>query len=358
MKKGISFLDLWYSFPSQQSIWIALKETCEVGNGAAGVAQLLQSLSQVGGNRRVRAEKDSDVADGDTQPGEGILRLEKGVGSAVGEGIDAAINSLQEHLGLVEVPPEGCKGVGQVGRGQNLIRRREQVRYAGVDFGKIQLSETGIESGQEYIELVGKTPDVNLGQIGQELLNVAGECRDLLVLGRKLMKCGSRRIGDDVQPDVQDTGDQAFGIEPGAEALPDKVIKPGFVADLQQFVGFRLSELLVKRDENGHGEVVAGLIVANHYFNHGADRYAPKFYRGAGVQSFKRSIEVKNFLLMRVKQAARTEDDHSRDSEGEPKDEKQGDGSWICFPAHTPDLIWGLNNVFMTSLLAQRIHPA
>src|SRR5579862_8766904 len=166
--------------------------------------------------------------------------------------------------------------------------------------------------------------DINLGQVGQELLNVTWECRDLLVLGRKLMKVGTRRIGNDVQPDVQDPGDQAFGVQPSAKALPDEAIKPGFVADLQQFVGFRLSEFLVKGDENGHGEVVTGLIVANQHLNHGADGYSPEFHGCPRVQSFKRSIEVENFLLMRVKKAARAKGDQSRDSEGGPKNEKQG----------------------------------
>src|SRR5262245_8277071 len=114
------------------------------------------------------------------------------------------------------------------------------------------------------------------------------------------MKYGWWGIGEDFQPDVKNAGHEAFGIQPAAETLPDEMIQSGLDADLQQFIGFCLGKLLVNGDKNGHREVVAGLIVTNQHFDHRADGYPPEFYRGASVQSFERTIEVKYFFDSRV----------------------------------------------------------
>src|SRR6266446_2052940 len=44
----ISWLFLWSLSAGQQGVWVALEEFREIGDGAAGVAQFLQRLFQVG----------------------------------------------------------------------------------------------------------------------------------------------------------------------------------------------------------------------------------------------------------------------------------------------------------------------
>ena len=72
-----------------------------------------------------------------------------------------------------------------------------------------------------------------MGEVCQQLLDVAGESRDLVVLGSDLMKHWRRRIGYDVQPDVKDTGNQALGIQSGAETLADQLVELWLVADIE-----------------------------------------------------------------------------------------------------------------------------
>src|SRR5262245_15910368 len=102
------------------------------------------------------------------------------------------------------------------------------------------------------------------------------------------MKRGRRRITDYFQADVKNAGYEALSLEPAAKASADKSIQVGLAADLEALIRLGLGELLVKHYENGHGEVVGGLIVANQDVHDRPNRHASEFHGSTRVQSFER----------------------------------------------------------------------
>src|SRR5262245_13175556 len=136
-----------------------------------------------------------------------------------------------------------------------------------------------------------------------------------MVLRSKLMKHRWWRIRQHLQAYVQDPGHKTFGVQTAAKTPPDVFIETGLIDDLKILIGLGLGELLVNGNNNGHGEVIAGLVVANQDLLNFADGHAAKFDRGANLQAFERAIEIKYGPLYRMEQSARTEEDHSANSE-------------------------------------------
>ena len=107
-----------------------MKEFREIGDGAAGVAQFLKGLSEIGTKRSIGAKKAREVLDTTTQVGEGFLRVIECVSDMVGERVDAIVNSLQQRLRIIQRAPEGDNGIGEIQRHDEVIRRAEEVGRA------------------------------------------------------------------------------------------------------------------------------------------------------------------------------------------------------------------------------------
>src|SRR6266581_9307875 len=106
-----------------------------------------------------------------------------------------------------------------------------------------------------------------MAEVGQQLLDVAGKSWDFVVLLRELMEYRRSGTRDDFQLDVKNTGDEALGVQCGAKTLADELIELGPAADFKRFIRFDLGKFLVNGNDHRHGEVVAGLVVANQYLN-------------------------------------------------------------------------------------------
>src|SRR5207247_1376028 len=189
---------------------------------------------------------------------------------------------------------DACNRVGEVQRRDEVIRRPKQVGRARIDLRDVQLAQACIQPGQQRVELLRKTANVEARQVCQELLNLRGHGRNLMVLRRELMELRKRCIGHDVQRDVKDTGHQTLGIQAAAKTLLDEFIQLGLAADLELLIRFGLGELLVNLNNNRHGKVVAGLIVPNQHLDDRANSHTAEFHRSAGVQAFERGIKVKD----------------------------------------------------------------
>src|SRR6476620_7814371 len=122
-----------------------------------------------------------------------------------------------------------------------------------------------------------------MGNAGHQLLQVAGDAWDLLIFRFYLMKRRRRSVGDYVQGDVEDPGDEALAIQTRTETLADDLVEVGLIADTKLLVCFDLSEFLVNRNHDWHGKISGGLIMPNQYVHDRADGYAAKFHRGAGI---------------------------------------------------------------------------
>src|SRR5580658_5612187 len=100
------------------------------------------------------------------------------------------------------------------------------------------------------------------------------------------MKYRRWRVGYYVQGNVEDTGDKALAVQPRAEALSDDLVEVGLVANKKLLVGFDLSEFLVNRNQDRHGKICGGLIMANEDVHHRPDADPTKFHRSSWIQAF------------------------------------------------------------------------
>src|ERR1700677_325439 len=128
------------------------------------------------------------------------------------------------------------------------------------------------------------------------------------------MKYRRWSVGEDVQGNVEDTGDEALAIQPPTEALADDLVEVGLLANTKLLVRFDLREFRVNRNHDWHGKISGGLIMPNEYVHHRADGDTAKFHRGAGIQTLQRCVKVKNGFELGMKKTARTEDQQRRDA--------------------------------------------
>ena len=73
-----------------------MKEFREIGDGAAGVAQFLKGLSEIGTKRSIGAEKAREVLDTTTQVGEGCAKAQQGVPAVTVEAGTRWLEAYQE----------------------------------------------------------------------------------------------------------------------------------------------------------------------------------------------------------------------------------------------------------------------
>src|SRR5262249_46404666 len=147
--------------------------------------------------------------------------------------------------------------------------------------------QLAIQSRQKRAQFFRKPARVEMSQVGQQLLNLAADGWNLVILGTQLVKYGSRRVRHDFQFDVKHTGHQALGIQAASEPLINESVQLGFAANLQALIRFGLGELFVDGDDNGHREVAIGLVVTNQDLDDRTNRDSAKFHRRARVQSFQ-----------------------------------------------------------------------
>src|SRR6266853_1191391 len=109
--KAVFMLFLWLLFPGQQCVWVALKEFRQLSDAAGCIGKLLQCLSQIGRNSRIRTDQDGRVPHGDSNISKGLLCVLQSVGDAVGKRVHTAVNSCQQEAGLVQSLSKRRKGV-------------------------------------------------------------------------------------------------------------------------------------------------------------------------------------------------------------------------------------------------------
>src|SRR5260370_8601147 len=141
-------------------------------------------------------------------------------------------------------------------------------------------------------------------------------------------------MGLDLKAKIKDAGHQTLGIQTATKPLTEELSQWGAAADLGLLVRFGLGELLVNGDDDGHREVVAGLIVTNQYLLNFADGDTSEFDWSSRAQALKRCIEVEDVLLYGAEKALRGEDEQSGYAERQANDEERADSSRVCFLAH------------------------
>src|SRR5258707_998833 len=100
----ISLLFLSSLLSDQQRVRIAFKEFREIRHCPAGVAQFLQSLSQIRGDGGISTKQTGDVLDGYSQVGKRFPCITQSVSGTVSERINAAIDSFEQCSRLVQRP--------------------------------------------------------------------------------------------------------------------------------------------------------------------------------------------------------------------------------------------------------------
>src|SRR6266542_987052 len=128
--------------------------------------------------------------------------------------------------------------------------------------------------------------DIDLREVRQQLLDLTGNRRDLIVLRLDLMKNGSRRVRHEFQPHIKDTGNQALCVKPAAETFADEPLAGGLIAEPQQFIRFGLSKFLINRNDDRHGKVVRGLVVPNQYVDYRSDGHPANFDWSPRIEAF------------------------------------------------------------------------